>query len=351
MNTRITASAPGRVCFAGEDIDWISGPSILGAIDLRLAVTVLELPADNDFIVLTSSEPFNVERRIRLAEIQQYDGHIMDYVQAALKVVLDQGVKPVPLKISVSSSLPARAGLGSSAAVSIASIAALAEFYGLTVSPLEACRLAYLVESQELQTGAGQMDFYVSGLGGFMYINSALMPPSVKNYSFPQGLAILIADTGVPRSTAHTISTKRARLESGEAGIASYVKHTESAIEQMHRLLSEDNDNLNRFGSLMSSCHGYLDEYMRVSTETLNRCVTICLENGALGAKLTGTGMGGCMFAVVPESRIAEAREALSTQPVTIYVTHISNNGVLWSNDVQEMPAGPWSNAHKNYQV
>jgi mevalonate kinase len=122
---------------------------------------------------------------------------------------------------------------------------------------------------------------------------------------------------------------KRTRLKSGEAEIVRYVKHTESAIEQMHRVLSEPTINLGRFGSLMSSCHGYLNEYMRVSTDTLNRCVTICLANGALGAKLTGTGMGGCMFAVVPESRMAEAREALSTQPVTIYVTHISTSGVF----------------------
>jgi galactokinase len=42
MSREIIASAPGRVCFAGEDIDWISGPSILCAIDLKTNVLVKE---------------------------------------------------------------------------------------------------------------------------------------------------------------------------------------------------------------------------------------------------------------------------------------------------------------------
>lgn len=330
MHRLVTASAPGRVCFAGEDIDWISGPAVLGAIDLRIRVTVEPLPLDAGLIVIKSSAPFNVERRLLPTNIGQYNGHPLDYVEAAIKVISEAGIIITPIKIAITSVLPAQAGLSSSGAISVASIAALAKFYGLELTDFEICRLAYSVESDELNTGAGQMDFYICGLGGFMYIDCVSRPPQlIEKYSFPPETAIIIADTRVRRSTADVIRIKRARLEIGESGIISYVHHTEAAISRIHSLLHEFNLDIQQIGAIVSSCHRYLDSYMGVSTNLLNICVETCLKNGALGAKLTGTGMGGCMFALVPVSRIDQIQTALSSYPVLTYVTSISNRGIV----------------------
>lgn len=330
MYHSVTASAPGRVCFAGEDIDWISGPAILGAINLRLKVTVTSLPKDCDYILLKSDNPFNVQRRVPLLSVGQYKRHVMDYVEAAVKVLIKRGIKITPIEIGVSSNLPARAGLSSSAAVSIASISALAKFYGIPLSNHEICDLAYSVESDELNTGAGQMDFYACGLGGFMYINSASRPPSpIEQLNLPSGLGVIVADTMVPRNTADIIRSKRERLERAEPSILSYVKYTEAAIKQIHRILREPDPDLERFGTLITSCHMYLDKYMRVSTDMLNKCVDTCLLNGAVGAKLTGTGMGGCMFAVAPTAAVTRIQESLLTHPVLTYATDISTLGVV----------------------
>jgi mevalonate kinase len=53
-------------------------------------------------------------------------------------------------------------------------------------------------------------------------------------------------------------------------------------------------------GGLISRGHQLLTSYMGCSTPLIDRCVTACLEAGAYGAKLTGSGHGGCLFALVP---------------------------------------------------
>src|SRR5439155_11369212 len=88
LNRRVIASAPGRVCLAGEDIDWISGPAILCAINLRVSATVVALPAATDALILSSADPFFVERRVPLAEIGRYQHHPMDYVHAAVRTLV-----------------------------------------------------------------------------------------------------------------------------------------------------------------------------------------------------------------------------------------------------------------------
>lgn len=328
--TNIIASSPGRVCFAGEDIDWISGPYILCAVDLRVNVKITPLPHNCDFILIESSDPFNVKYRIPIIEIGNYQEHILDYIRAALKIIKDSDVNLTPLKISVSSQLPARAGLSSSAAVSVATIAALSKFFGLELSTHKICDLAYSIENKELKTGAGQMDFYACGLGGFFYINSATIPPNpIEKYKFPPNLKIFIVDTETPRNTRDVIDLKRQRLAQSDPMIIAYVNHTEAVIEKMRTLLKQSKTDINKIGTLVSLCHNYLRDYMAVSTDLINICVDICLRNGAIGAKLTGTGMGGCLFALVPESSVNQIKAALSGYPVKIYVTNVSHKGVI----------------------
>src|SRR6266571_4641587 len=139
MRHSIIASAPGRVCLAGEDIDWISGPAILGAIGLRIRVSVKSLSRNVDFVELTSGDPFNLKRRVLLRSIGQYEGHPLDCLQAAIRVLSKWGITPTPVRIDVDSDLPARVGLASSAAVAVASVAALSRFYELELSLSEIC--------------------------------------------------------------------------------------------------------------------------------------------------------------------------------------------------------------------
>lgn len=330
MPHSFTASAPGRVCFAGEDIDWISGPSVLCAINLRVTAEVMPLSQDLDFLLLRAKSPFYAEHRILLSELGCYKKHILDYVHGAIKVISDFGVRITPIQITIASQLPARAGLSSSAAVIVSTLAALNGFFNLALSEYEICTLAHAVESKELKTGAGQMDFYSCALGGLLYLNSICSPPDpIERYEFPSNLKIIIVDTLTPRNTADVINCKRKRLLESDKLILTYIKYTEKAIEKMHKLLQLKRMDKLKLGNIITSCHGYLRDYMRVSTKLLDTCVEICLENGALGAKLTGTGMGGCMFAIVPKAKVLQIEEAIINYPVKYYIVDPSHQGII----------------------
>ena len=119
---RIKVSAPGRVCFGGEKLDWLAGPSVVAAIGLRTHVAVSDLPTSDDIVMLRCHHPLNVERRLHFQDIGDYKGHVTDHLEAALKVICNCGVSLAPIIIEVASDIPFGSGLSSSAALCVASI-------------------------------------------------------------------------------------------------------------------------------------------------------------------------------------------------------------------------------------
>lgn len=326
MSREIEAIAPGRICLAGEDVDWITGPSILCAVDLKTRVSVSE---SNDLFELKTRGILDSSIKLLKSEIGIYSHRVLDYTNASIKVISDLGVDPTPISIEITSNLPAKAGLSSSAAVSVASVAAIANFYGLNLDKNTICDLAYKVESEELKTGAGQMDMYSSGLGGLIYLDSSTIPPTnVEGFTLPDGFDIVIADTLTPRNTSDVIKTKRKRFNEKEPLIMKYVESTCEAITQMRELLRGIPTDITELGHLISYCHILLRDYMGVSTDLIEECVDTSLANGAVGAKLTGTGMGGCIFAIAPSTEKNKLINALASLPVKIYSTRPSNDGV-----------------------
>jgi len=326
-----TASSPGRVCLAGESLDWMmGGPSIVGAIDLRVRASVQDYQNEGeDEILLRSLNPFNTEKLVQLSQIGVYDKHTLDFMQAAVKILLDRGLPLHSLQINSFSELPAQAGVSSSAAVSIATIAAVGQHFGVKRTPIEICGLAYQVEKSELKTGAGQMDFYACGLGNLHYLNCATEPPNpLEEYPIPKDTQLILVDTLTPHTTSKFIPKKRERVEAREPLIMSYIDKALVAVEKIRSLMPEFERNIEEIGHNITLCHGYLRDNVHSSTELLDLCVDTCLKNGAYGGKLTGTGMGGCMFALAKEENLDKIQRALTQLPVKVYITSFSQDGV-----------------------
>ncbi len=287
------------------------------------------LPDDHPNLLLISKEPVNIEYHLPLSGLGKYENNIMDYVHAAIKVIRDLGVEIPPIKIEINSKLPVSAGLASSAAISVVTIAALNKFFDLKLSILEICNLAYNIEQVELKTGAGQMDFYSCGLGGIIYINSLFVPPNpILKYKIPENFQFIIVDTQTKHFTSKVIRWKRERLASKEPLIMQYIEQSELTIQKMHSLLQQENFEISEFGNYISECHYLLKDFMCVSTDLLNTCVEAALKKGALGAKLTGTGLGGCMFALIERSKIDSIVKSISNLPVKHYITGVSELGL-----------------------
>jgi galactokinase len=71
-----------------------------------------------------------------------------------------------------------------------------------------------------------------------------------------------------------------------------------------------NNGDFDHFGKLMYASHASLREDYEVSTPELDTFVETARGHGALGARLTGAGFGGCAIALIPESRADRVKSA-----------------------------------------
>jgi mevalonate kinase len=336
MERSVTASAPGRICLAGEDLDWIIGPSVLAAVGLRISVTVRAAAHGSGELVLESGSPFAIRQVVPLTDIARYEGHVLDHARAAVVALArTAGLSVGALRISISSNLPPAAGLSSSAAVIVATLGALSGYYGLGLQREEICSIAYSVERHELGTGAGQMDFYSCALGSVIHLDCSTQPPqSLERFSPPAALTPVVVDTLVRHSTKDSIAAKRERLARADPDMFRYIDETLAAVTEIRNMLASGQCRPDQLGALVLSCHRALCRYLRVSTDLINDCVDACMAAGAVGAKLTGSGLGGCMFALVTEPYLEGVLRALDRFPVDVYPTVIDQDGLLIAESV-----------------
>jgi mevalonate kinase len=320
------ARCPGRICLAGEDLDWIGGSAVLSAVELTTNVTAGP-PIANRTVTIESageSDSFPVD------QLGRYDGGFLDHVRAATAVAAGRAAIDVPaVQLAVASTLPIGAGLSSSAAVIVATLAALNEYWRIGLSRGQICALAYEVEWSELRTGAGQMDFYSCTFGGIVHVDCRSAPPKLRGgLNMPASARIVVVDTRTPRSTKNVIRNKRERYHRRERGILRYFERVSSVVAELRQVLSSFSPTIDDVGVLVNECHEALRDDMGTSTRLIDLCVSACLDSGAAGAKLTGTGLGGCMFALVKPDHVASVLGALGELPVDIHVTSVDNAGL-----------------------
>lgn len=328
---RVEASAPARICLGGESLDWmIKGPSIVGAITLKTTVSVEQLPpvGDEHIIYLRSNTPFPSKTQWSWDGPDRPTNSYLRYAKSAVDLVGRNVESPCSFEVTIESDIPVNAGVSSSAAVTLATTAATAAFFGLRPSVADMCEMAYVVEHDILKTGAGRMDPYACGMGGLLHLNCGTKPVSVEQYDFPDTLGIVLADTLTPHETRSFISSKRLRFQQGDRDIYHYIDEAERHVEHMHQLMPAFSDNREEIGDTITKLHYLLRDDVRCSTDLLDACVTTAIGNGALGAKLTGSGNGGCMFALVEKEHKEQVSLALQNLPVRVYETGIVMQGL-----------------------
>src|SRR4051812_36674172 len=304
--------APGRVNLIGDHTDYNDGFVLPIAIDLECIVSAdvadtvrlrsrelageVELPADG------SAEP---------SETPGWGS----YAAGVLRVLAERGRAPAGIDASVSSTVPAGAGLSSSAALEVALALALCDAAGFELPPLElalACQ-----EAEHVATGvpSGIMDQLASLAGRE---GSALLIDcrslDVQPVPLPPDLAVLVVHSGVSRTLAGSAYAERRRSCEEAArriGVASLrdatleqaaddprARHvvTENArvLDSARALAAGDLDAL---GPLLAASHRSLRDDYEVSTPELDALVECLDAGGALGARLPGAGLGGCVVA------------------------------------------------------
>lgn len=220
-------------------------------------------------------------------------------VKVATAVLLRYGHEAAGVTLHVQANIPAQAGLGSSAATSIAVVRALAAAYDLTVTPEELLELADIGE-QAAHGRASGVDVTASLAKGVVRFVRG-MPPTRIPLQSPMWL--IVGDSGMPRNTHQAVA---AVAKQPDALRESAFNRIADATQQLEEKLRAGN--LQAAGVALNVAHHALST-LGLSTPALDTLCQAATQAGAFGAKLTGAGCGGCVVSLCADEPSARKVE------------------------------------------
>lgn len=218
-------------------------------------------------------------------------------VFACLEHLGRQGAK---IRCQVESMVPEKRGMGSSAAVSIAAIRAVFDYFE---EELDDQTLEILANRAEMIAHMNP-----SGLDAKTCLSDVAIK-FIRNFGFSEikldlDAFLLIADTGIH---GHTREAIRAVESQGQKALP-LLQELGNLTKILEKAISIKD--LMTMGQAMTKAHEKLAR-LGVSCQKADELVAVAIENGALGAKMSGGGLGGCVIALVGEKSQAEALAAL----------------------------------------
>ena len=323
MPEDIVASAPGKVILFGEHFVVYGVPAIVAAIDLRARAIAsartngsvrVEAP-DLGFSGLFTPKGFRAERGGERA------GEALKPIFVAVDGVRRALGRGEGLDIRVSSSIPIAAGLGSSAAVAVSASAATCAFLKGSIDKELVFRAAFEAEKLVHVSPSG-VDPAISTHGGLIIYKRG---EGIRGLEARAPLELVIGDTGLKRSTGALVSAVRELRDRRPAVFERLLSAAEELVSEALRAL--ERADIWAIGELMDINHGLLSA-IGVSNMALEKLVHAAREAGALGAKLTGAGGGGCMIALVEEGQGPDVARAIERAGGRAFLARISEEGV-----------------------
>lgn len=202
------------------------------------------------------------------------------------------------LYIEIHSTIPPERGMGSSAAVAVAIARALFAFYGKDLSDQELWEIVQSAEAIAHGNPSGVDAAITSGQEPIWFVKGGTLEPLELRLA----AYLIVADTGKMGQTLSAVEDVAQLLRTQpamEAELAALGNLTQEARTYLATNQAE------KLGQAMSQAHHHL-RILGVSDEALDKLVTVAQEAGALGAKLTGGGRGGCMIALADSRERAE---------------------------------------------
>jgi galactokinase len=302
----VAVRAPGRVNLIGDHTDYNDG-------------FVLPLAIDRDCRVTGRA----TDGELQLRWLDGGD----DNSQRIAEAVRDALGTRAGLDADVTSTVPIGSGLSSSSALAVALATALCAADGVELPPDELARACQAAEAAATGVPGGIMDQLTSVCGR---TGCALLIDcrSLEVSPVPLGeLEVVVVDSGLPRRLAHSAyAERRAHCEAvaSRLGVRALRDATLEQVEDDPRARHVVTENARvraaaaalaggeaeTVGRLMLGSHASLRDDYEVSTRELDELVERLVDAGALGARLTGAGFGGCVVGLAASGageRIAAA--------------------------------------------
>jgi mevalonate kinase len=298
------ADAPAKLILLGEHSVVYGRPALAVPVDeVRARATVHE---GEERLTLRSVSVdqeggIEYEARLALAEAPEDD----PLATAARAALAHAGLVDLPRwHVEISSTIPVSRGMGSSAAVAVALVRALAVAAGAEVDAEGVSALAYQAERVTHGSPSG-IDNAVSALGRpILYGSGRWRIVDVRS-----ALRLIIADTGPGPPTREMVEGVRTTCEMRPATCDRWFDQIGGLAEEGAAALAAGE--ISGLGRAMDSNHLLL-QALRVSTARIDQVVAAARSAGAMGAKLSGAGGGGIVVALVDEESAPDVARAVA---------------------------------------
>lgn len=279
-------SSPAKVILLGEHSAVYGQPAL--ALPLpTVSATCHATPAPRPGIFIQSD--------LYTGALENIPEDLAAVQKLTMRLVAHLGLENQPLQLALTTNIPIARGLGSSAAISAALTRALYDFASQPLSPETTYQHVQWAEMIHHGASSGidaavvshQKTVLLTREKEIRYITATL--PGV----------LLVMDSGTPSATKKSVAFLREQKQYNPT-IEGYITSLgEVADAGLHAYesgaIAELADAMNQSHALLQNCG--------VSSSTLDQLVSVALQNGAVGAKMTGGGQGGCMIALCKHSK------------------------------------------------
>lgn len=289
----LTASAPGKIILFGEHSVVYDKLGIAATIDKKVWVRVSKGKRGIRFL----SKNFNLEKRFSKKEL--LGPFKKDFFSPRLiiigKIMRKYGFSA--LDISVESEIPKN--LGSSSATFAAIALAVSKFFNKNLTKKEISALAF---EGDIMAHAGipsGIDSAIVVYGGYIqYQKSKGALPLNINFKLP----LIVVDSGERAETGKIVSF----VQDFKRKKPKFVNSILNKLDKISRLgiKALKLKNIEKIGTLMTNYYQELRK-LGISTPRLDKIVSMALEQGALGAKPTGSWGGGCCLVLAKNEKAA----------------------------------------------
>lgn len=328
MERHIIASAPGNLYILGEPGVVYGYPSINASLERRTH-TIAKRRKDKKIIV--KSEAYGEA----LAQIQNglLNRHLkreeLDPILELLDILIRKFKIEGGFELKIRSEIPVESGMSSSSAVLCSVLRAVTKLFGKVIDREEYFDHLYPLQVRIHGGTASGSEIISSSIGGFNKIQKIEENENVRinwRYLGKPRLSIVIGNTMVKAPTYISIGR---HLPSFKKRYPDLAKRCFGVIGRLVDLGEKaiQEGNVEELGRLMSKNQEFLSMLM-LSHPKLDDCIQEALKAGALGAKLSGSGWGGIMFALVEEGDQEKVAQAIKITGAEIMITEVGVEGV-----------------------